>query len=460
MVITKEPLDLSQTDYQEEIFHNVPKDVHFVVNPKGRRAGMTHGAMKACLKWMIKHHKEEGCKILWIDTIDANIINYFEIYLEPELKKIDTAYWNFNRQTKVLKVFNSRMIFKSAERNANIEGDGFHYIILNETGIILKGKRGRTLWVESVLPMVMDFGGIVFFVGTTKGENTTKDDIDFDTGRAHKYCTYAQLIFKGEDPKQLAWRTIYVTTYQNPFLTRSIIKMMEDETPKKLRPQQFYGKLVNINHDNILKRHYMHKVTTLPDTKLWGRLIISGDTAYTEKKSNDASAFTVGLETDVGYYILDCLCGRWEFHDLCEKLVVFYEKHNFRWYNKPMGYIIIENKASGLSLVQQLKKHTSLPIKDVGKDDGIEGDKVVRVNAVEPLFATGNVFFFCAPWNKDAIDMVIDQLCEFNEAMDTEDDIVDTITQALLYLRKRGRSKIENIKSAKIERRSKILKGY
>jgi hypothetical protein len=56
--------------------------------------------------------------------------------------------------------------------------------------------------------------------------------------------------------------------------------------------------------------------------------------------------------------------------------------------------------------------------------------------------------------------MVIDQLCEFNEAMDTEDDIVDTITQGILYLRNKGRADPNKVKSARVERRSKVLKGY
>jgi len=460
MIITKEPLDLSQTDYQEEIFHNVPEDIYFVIHTKGRRIGGTHGAEKSCMKWSVKIHREKGCKILWVDTTYSNIMNYFEIYFEPDLKKLDSKYWHFNRKDCVLKIFNSRIIFKSAEKSLNIEGDAFHYVILNEAGIILKGAKGRKLWKESILPMVLDFNGKFFFVGTPKGKNTTKDDIDFETGRRHKYSLYYELAMKGDDHDSKHWRRNNVKTSESPFITKRAYKIYKEETPRKLRPQQLDGQFIDVSHDNILKREWMHRVTTLPDTKLWGRLIMSGDTAYTEKKSNDPSAFTVVLETDIGYYILDCLCGRFEFHDLCEKLKAFYKKHDFRWYNKAMGNIIIENKASGPSLVQQLKKHTSLPIMNVDKQHGIEGDKVVRVNSVEPLFATGNVFFYSVPWNKDNIEMVIDQLCEFNEAMDTEDDIVDTITQALLYLRKRGQADLNKIKSAKVERRSKILKGY
>lgn len=460
MVITKEPLDLYQFPWQYQIFHNIPELVSFLVIAKARRVGGTHGAEKACMRWSTQIHLHDGCKILWVDTTYANIMNYYEIYFEPDLKTIKPEYWNFNRKDCVLKIFNTRINFKSSEKSLNIEGDAFDYVILNEAGIILKGPKGRKLWKESILPMVLDYSGKFFFVGTPKGKNTTKDDLDFKTGKPHKHCCYYELALNGENPEKKSWRTINLKTSDNPNIKAKAIRTMEEETPEKLIPQQMFGKFIDVNHDNILKRHYMHRVTSLPDTKLWGRLIISGDTAYTEKKSNDASAFTVILETDVGYYILDCLCGRWEFHDLCEKLKVFYKKHDFKWYNKPMGSIIIENKASGPSLVQMLKKHTALPIRTVDKVDGIEGDKVVRVNAVEPLFATGNVFFFCAPWNKDNIEMVIDQLCDFNEAMDTEDDIVDTITQGLLYLRKKGQASVEKVKSARVERRSSILKGY
>ncbi len=456
MIATTEEIDYSQFDYQEHIFHQVPEDVHFTVVPKGRRGGITHGGVKACLKWCLKYHMKVGCKILWVDTIYTNIMNYYEIYFYPELKKIDKRFWNFNKKEMVLKLFNSRIVFKSAETNSNIEGDGFDYIILNETGIILKGKKGRLLWNESILPMLMDFNGQVFFIGTPKGENTTKDDIDAQTGKRHKECCYAELIHKGEDPDEEAWRTIYIETRDNPQLTKKMIDEVEKGTPPHLRDQQLRGRLVKVNHDNILKRNWMNVIEQLPDQSLWGRLLISGDTAYTEKECNDESAFVLILETDIGYFILDCFHGRYEIGKLCKELKKFYDKNDCRFYNKNITLTIVENKASGPPLVQTIKSQTNIAIKTVDKGDGIVGDKVSRVNSIAPLFETDKVYFLYGAWNAD----VINQLTQFNEAMDTDDDIVDAVSQGLIYLKQKGRSDITKVKSARVKRTSKVLKGF
>ena len=88
--------------------------------------------------------------------------------------------------------------------------------------------------------------------------------------------------------------------------------------------------------------------------------------------------------------------------------------------------IIVEDKASGQSLIQELKKDTALPVLPIK----VDADKVTRANAVTPMIEAGRVFMpESAPWLADFVD----ELAGFPNG--AHDDQVDSLTQALNYLR-------------------------
>ena len=88
--------------------------------------------------------------------------------------------------------------------------------------------------------------------------------------------------------------------------------------------------------------------------------------------------------------------------------------------------VLIEDAASGQSLIQALKSETRLPILPVKP----QGDKVSRAHAVSPLVESGRVSVPpAAPWLNDFID----ELTSFPSA--AHDDMVDAFTQALGYMR-------------------------
>jgi predicted phage terminase large subunit-like protein len=89
--------------------------------------------------------------------------------------------------------------------------------------------------------------------------------------------------------------------------------------------------------------------------------------------------------------------------------------------------ILIEDRASGQSLIQELKSSTRLPIISVKPD----GDKQARAHAITPLIEAGKVFLpENAPWLQDFLD----EMSSFPNGL--HDDIVDSTTQALNHLRK------------------------
>jgi len=89
------------------------------------------------------------------------------------------------------------------------------------------------------------------------------------------------------------------------------------------------------------------------------------------------------------------------------------------------GAVLVEDKASGQSLIQELQRETRLPIVPVK----VDSDKVSRAYAVTPTIEAGRVLLpDAAPWRDDYID----ELASFPNAM--HDDTVDSTTQALNYM--------------------------
>jgi len=88
--------------------------------------------------------------------------------------------------------------------------------------------------------------------------------------------------------------------------------------------------------------------------------------------------------------------------------------------------ILVEDQASGQSLIQELKYQAALPIIAVM----VDRDKLARAEAVTPIIEAGKVFLpESAPWLNDYID----ELAAFPTGV--HDDAVDSTTQALNYLR-------------------------
>jgi predicted phage terminase large subunit-like protein len=159
------------------------------------------------------------------------------------------------------------------------------------------------------------------------------------------------------------------------------------------------------------------------------RIIQSWDTSFKTKEQNDYSCCTTWAECDLGYYLLDVFKDKLEFPDLRRRAVSLFLKYN------PQG-VLVEDKASGQSLIQDLK----LPIEYEGRTVRlpiipikVDTDKVTRAFAVTPIVEAGQVFLpEHAPWLTDYIS----SLGTFPNA--THDDDVDSTTQALNYLHHNG----------------------
>lgn len=219
-------LELSYTEPQIKIFHE-DLDIKYKLIAKGRRFGFTKGAAHACIEWII-----EGQSVLWVDTINGNIDKYFERYFEPVLKENNLPY-KWNVQKKVLKLFGGFVDFKSAEHPENIEGFGYHKIILNEAGIILKND---DLYTKTILPMLMDFPDSQLIAGGVPKGKIKKN------GDKHRFYVLFQRA-KG-NPK---YKTYKYSSYDNPLLTPTDI----DELALEIAALNEEDKLQEIDGDFI-----------------------------------------------------------------------------------------------------------------------------------------------------------------------------------------------------------------
>lgn len=116
---------------------------------------------------------------------------------------------------------------------------------------------------------------------------------------------------------------------------------------------------------------------------------IFGDTAQKTAERNDYSVFQCwGRSPATGIYLMDQVRGKWEAPELESKLVEFWNKHKPTQY-KPFGAqsVNIEDKSSGSSLIQSIKKDYLIPVEAIQRNT----DKVLRAMGVVKYFASGYI---------------------------------------------------------------------
>ncbi len=241
------------------------------------------------------------------------------------------------------------------------------------------------------------------------------------------------------------------TSYDNPLLTPGLIQELEDDVPRVVRRQEIRGEFIDLGDEEIFKLEWFTNKMRyeIPPDYLLGRRIMSLDTAFKKGAENDDSAGVVFQEFFIDkiphWLWLDTFCEKLEFPELLKKSKEFY----YRW--RP-DVCLVEDKASGTSLIQMLRSRAGFPIKAITPNT----DKVSRAVAVTPWFDNGQIWLLFGAWN----DYAIDQLCDFNALLDTPDDIVDAVTQFLNYIKSSGFVSPLPVSRPRREPRSKITKGY
>ena len=178
---------------------------------------------------------------------------------------------------------------------------------------------------------------------------------------------------------------------------------------------------------SIIKREWW-RVWDKPYIPPLDHVIQSYDTAFLKKETADYSAITtwgvfrLNEDSEPNLILLDAVKERLEFPDLKRRAL-----EQYTYWNPET--VIIEAKASGLPLTYELRK-MGIPVVNFTPSKG--NDKHARVNAVAPLFESGQIW---APDQKFA-EEVVEECAAFPYG--DNDDLVDSMTQAVMRFRQGG----------------------
>lgn len=189
----------------------------------------------------------------------------------------------------------------------------------------------------------------------------------------------------------------------------------------------------------IIKRNWFKMLEADKPLPIIRFILQSYDTAFTEKTSGDPTAHTCwGIfnhQEGKRVVLLDCWQEHLGYPELRKKA---YDDYKSKYGDKDKGVdvVLIEEKGSGISLSQDLRR-AGVPVRTYNPG---RADKVTRLHSVAPLLEAGFVYFpeskkrpgQFPPW----ADQLMSQLLVFPNG--EHDDLVDTLTQAMIYFRDSG----------------------
>lgn len=213
-----------------------------------------------------------------------------------------------------------------------------------------------------------------------------------------------------EDPDYLA--NISTVSAGKRYVTRGKeVALWEERFPladlkrrQRLNPRDFeslYQQRPYIEGGNILKLDWWRHYPVDLNPSNFQALIITADTAFSKSATADYSVFCVmGLTHDGDIYLLDVRRGRWDFPELKQRLIAL----NSQYRGKGLRAVYIEDKASGQSLLQEMRRESGMAVIPYK----VTKDKVSRVNAITPLIEGGRVHIPSeAPWLDDFLNEAV-----------------------------------------------------
>ena len=205
--------------------------------------------------------------------------------------------------------------------------------------------------------------------------------------------------------------------------------------------QVLYAELVDPEDYGIVRREWFRLWPAEKELPEFIYILQSYDPAYTDKTINDPTACSVwgvfrpSPDKPMSVMLIDCFEEFMIYPDLKRKMIDEYESV----YGEPgkrVDQILIEEKASGLSLIQDLQR-SGLPVR--GYNPG-RADKTQRLVLIANIIERGRVFVPESTLKRgqprDWADRLISQICSFPES--DRDDLIDTASQALRLIRDLG----------------------
>lgn len=145
------------------------------------------------------------------------------------------------------------------------------------------------------------------------------------------------------------------------------------------------------------------------------------DSAYTDKQTNDPTAILACYRKGNYLYVIDVQQKWLEFPELCKFIIEYVNRFQYSQNSK----IFIEPKASGKSIVQQLRNSTMLNVVEIPSP---KDSKVTRANSITPICESHRVKLVKGSY----VDDFMTQVITFPNA--AHDDMVDVLVYSIAQL--------------------------
>ena len=191
----------------------------------------------------------------------------------------------------------------------------------------------------------------------------------------------------------------------------------------------------NIEGGDKIKEEWFRYYYERPQDVRCETMIQSWDLAFKDEKDSDfVSGHVWGVVDGECYYLLDRVRGRMDIVDTCKAIV----EMSAKWPKARLK--LVEDKANGPAVMQLLKRKVAgfkaFPGKGVA-----QSSKTAYVNAVAPLWESGNVFVpnpETHPWVADEFRPEVTNFPNW-----PNDDDVDSMSHALVYLSEKKLSRLK-----------------
>ena len=230
---------------------------------------------------------------------------------------------------------------------------------------------------------------------------------------------------KGELSKvNVSKRTFYKETEEALWGERFPLEELRKR--ERLDAREFaslYQQTPYIKGGNLIKAGWWRKTNDVPKCNT---VIIAADTAFKKTETADYSVMMVlGLDDLNDIHILEIVRDKYVFPELKRAAITL----NAKWRGRGLRGLYIEDKASGQSLIQELRSQSGMSVLPVK----VGSDKVSRLNAVLPLIEGGRVYL---PDSALWLDSFMEEAQSFPSGK--HDDQIDALSMGLEAIAKMG----------------------
>lgn len=198
-----------------------------------------------------------------------------------------------------------------------------------------------------------------------------------------------------------------------------------DDFKATMRPAPFAGQLMqrpNVEDGDMIKRTWFSYIKKSEVLKLNLQWYLVLDTAYTNNTKNDPTGMMIVAKYNNSLIVYKAFRKWLQFHELLEEIKELQKVYSIK-------RIYIEEKASGISIIQELKRATNYNVSILSPNGK---DKIERVMSVQPVIESKRVILVEDDWN----DTLLDECSSF--PLGVHDDLVDCLSYSISQFIQQG----------------------